>query len=214
MKEYDKAYQSNNYFGENADKLLLNHYQKIKPGGKVLDIGIGQGRNAFFLLDKGYSVHGIDPSKVAIDSLNEQILLQNSNLEVFHTDFSKYKPDASIYDAILLFGLNQILSEKQITLVVEKTSNWLKKAGLIFLTGFTKQEKTFMPKTDNWKKVSDSSFTKNNGDFRTFLNADEAANYFKGFKLFHKWEGLGEIHRHGTGPEEQHHLFELILAKL
>ena len=214
MKEYDKAYQSNNYFGENADKLLLNYYQKIKPGGKVLDIGIGQGRNAFFLLDKGYSVHGIDPSKVAIDSLNEQILLQNSNLEVFHTDFSKYKPDASTYDAILIFGLIQILSEEQITLLVEKTSNWLTKAGLIFLTGFTKQEKTFMPKTDDWLKVSDSSFTDEKGNFRIFLNADEAANYFKGFKLFQKWEGVGEIHRHGTGPEEQHNLFELILAKL
>ena len=214
MKEYDKAYQSHNYFGENADMLLLNHYQKIKSCGKVLDIGIGQGRNAFFLLDKGYYVHGIDPSKVAIDSLNGQIHKQNINLQVFHTDLSKYKPDVSTYDAILIFGLIQILSEKQITLLIKKTTKWLKKGGLIFLTGFTKQEKTFMPKTDQWQKISDSSFTKNNGDFRTFLNADEAANYFKGFKLFHKWEGVGEIHRHGTGPEEQHHLFELILAKL
>ena len=214
MKEFDKAYQSNNYFGENADKLLLNHYQKIKPGAKVLDIGIGQGRNAFFLLNKGFSVHGIDPSKVAIDSLNKQIHKQNINLEVFHTNFSKYKPDVSTYDAILIFGLIQILSEKQITSLVEKTSKWLKNAGLIFLTGFTKQEKTFMPKTGNWLKVSDSFFTDEKGNFRTFLNEDEAANYFKGFGITHKWEGISEIHRHGTGPEEQHHLFELILAKL
>ncbi|RLD77319.1 MAG: hypothetical protein DRJ07_14875 [Bacteroidetes bacterium] len=214
MKEYDKAYQSKGYFGENPDKLLLNHYQKIKSGGNVLDIGIGQGRNAFSLLDKGCSIHGIDPSKVAIDSLNGQIHKQNINLQVFHTDFSKYKPDVSTYDAILIFGLIQILSEKQIKLLVGKTAKWLKKGGLIFLTGFTKQEKIFMPKTDDWKKVSDSSFTKNNGDFRTFLNADEAANYFKGFGITYKWEGMGEIHRHGKGQEEQHHLFELILSKL
>lgn len=213
MEEYDEAYQSKNFFGEKADKLLIDYNQKIKTGGKVLDIGIGQGRNALFLLDKGYSIHGIDPSKVAIDSLNEQINQQNLNLKVFHTNFSEYGSEANTYDAILIFGLIQILSEEQITLLAKKASRWLKKEGLVYLTGFTKQEKTFMPKTDQWQKISKSSFTDNNGNFRTFLNVDEAANYFKDSKIIHKWEGLGEKHRHVSGSEEQHHIFELILGK-
>jgi len=212
MKEYDKAYQAKNFFGEKADNLLINHYKKIKTAGKVLDIGTGQGRNAFFLLDKGCFVHGIEPSKVAIDKLIEQISQQNLNLEVFHKDFSEYKPKANTYDAILVFGLIQILSEEQIKLLVEKASIWLKKDGLIFLTGFTKQEKVFMPKTDLWKKLSESSFTDNNGNYRTFLNVEEAASYFKEFKINHSWQGSGKKHHHGTGPEEQHHIFELILG--
>ena len=93
-----------------------------------------------------------------------------------------------------------------------KISLWLKKDGLVFLTGFTKQEKTFKPKTDTWKKLSESSFTDSNGNFRTFLNADEVVNYFKKFKIIYKWEGNGEKHKHGDGHEEQHHLFELILS--
>ncbi len=212
MKEYDKAYKTKNFFGEKADDLLINHYKKIKPKGTVLDIGIGQGRNTFFLLDKGYSVHGIDPSKQAIDTLNEQIRKQKLNLSVFHTKFSEFKSKEKTYDAVLIFGLIQILLEKEIELLVEKISVCLKKGGLIFLTGFTKQESVFMPKTTQWKKLSASSFTDNNGNFRTFLNADEAAKYFTHYKIIHKWEGLGEKHRHGTGAEEQHHLFELVLS--
>ncbi|MEN8119149.1 MAG: hypothetical protein ABFS35_02335 [Bacteroidota bacterium] len=69
-----------------------------------------------------------------------------------------------------------------------------------------------MPKTKQWEKFSESSYTDNNGKFRTFLNVDEVANYLKKFKLIHKWEGLGEKHKHGNGAEEQHHKFELILS--
>ncbi|RLD71408.1 MAG: hypothetical protein DRJ10_19485, partial [Bacteroidetes bacterium] len=207
MKEYDNAYETKNFFGEKADRLLINHYKKIKTGKKVLDIGIGQGRNAFFLVNKGYLVQGIDPSKVAINRLNEQIHQQNLNLFVFHSTFSEFKPEANTYDAILIFGLIQILSEKQINLLAEKISVCLKNGGLVFLTGFTKKEKTFMPKTKQWEKISEASFSDNQGNFRTFLNASEAADYFKNFKTIHKWEGLGKKHHHGDGQEEQHHYF-------
>jgi len=212
MNEYNKAYQTKDFFGEKADNLLLNHYKKIKSGGKVLDIGTGQGRNAFFLLNNGYTVHGIDPSKVAVEELEKQINRQILNLKVFHTCFSEHVAEEKIYDAILVFGLIQILSKEQIKILFEKNSIWLKKDGLVFLTGFTKQEKTFMPNSGKWKKLSELSFTDNNGNFRTFLNADEALNYFQNFKIIHKWEGLGKKHRHGNGPVEQHHLFELILS--
>ncbi|RLD70440.1 MAG: hypothetical protein DRJ10_20375, partial [Bacteroidetes bacterium] len=137
---------------------------------------------------------------------------QNIKLKVFHTNFSEFGADANSYDAILIFGLIQILSKAQIKLLVEKVSACLKSGGLVFITGFTKHEKVFMPKTNQWEKLSELYFTDNNGGFRTFLNVDDALKYFKNFKTIHKWEGLGEKHRHGDSPEEQHHYFELILS--
>ncbi|MEN8119148.1 MAG: hypothetical protein ABFS35_02330 [Bacteroidota bacterium] len=38
MNEYNQAYQSNNFFDEKEDNLLINHSNKIKTGGKVPDI--------------------------------------------------------------------------------------------------------------------------------------------------------------------------------
>ena len=210
MNEYDKAYTTKDFFGDKADSLLVNHCQKIKAGGKVLDIGIGQGRNAFFLLDKGFHIDGIDPSKTAVETLKRQANEQKISLRVFNDDFNSFKTKSNTYDAILIFGLIQILSEKQIELLVDKTAKWLKSGGLVFITGFTKKEKVFMPKTIEWEKLSKSSFTNKKGQFRTFLYVDEAQKFFKGFDLIHAWEGLGKKHQHGMGEEEQHHVFELI----
>ena len=210
MVEYNKAYQTKNFFGEQADALLINHYQKIKQGGKVLDIGIGQGRNSFFLLDKGFKLEGIDPSKAAIDILKKQAKEQKLDLAVFNEDFLSFGAKQGRYDALLIFGLVQILSEKQIGQLAEKTSNWLKPNGLAFITSFTKKEKVFMPKTNEWQKLGQSSFGNGKGLFRTFLHANEAQKFFKGFDFIHTWEGLGQKHRHGNGQEEQHHIFELI----
>lgn len=210
MNEYNKAYQTKNFFGDKADSLLDNHYQKIKPGGKVFDIGIGQGRNAFFLLERGFELDGIDPSKTAIDILKNQANEQKLNLTVFNDDFLSFNSKPNTYDAILLFGLIQILSEKQIEQLAEKITKCLKKGGVVFITGFTKKEKVFMPKTTDWEKLSASSFSNKKGQFRTFLYTNEAQKFFKGFQTIHSWEGLGEKHRHGNGPEEQHHIFELI----
>ncbi len=39
----------------------------LEPGGKILDLGCGSGRDSFFLADQGYKVWGVDISRVAIE---------------------------------------------------------------------------------------------------------------------------------------------------
>lgn len=39
---------------------------RLPPGSPVLDVGCGQGRNARYLLEKGFTVHGCDLSPVAV----------------------------------------------------------------------------------------------------------------------------------------------------
>lgn len=41
----------------------------LPPGGKVLDLGCGEGRNSFFLASRGFDVTAIDRSEAAIDKL-------------------------------------------------------------------------------------------------------------------------------------------------
>ena len=213
MGNYNKAYKTKVFFGVYADKLLINNYEKIKSGGKVLDIGTGQGRNAFFLLEKKYLVHGIEPSTVAIELLKEQTDKQRLNFKLFNCNFSDFKSELKDYDAILVFGLIQILSKEQIVQLSEKIDSYLKPGGLVFITGFTKNEKVFMPKDNQWKMISESYFTDNKGNYRTFLFADELIEFFNNFNVIYKWEGLGEKHRHENSPEEQHEYFNLILSK-
>lgn len=76
---YDKYYQTENLFGE-PYPALIEFFTEYPIKGKVLDLGCGQGRDAIALARLGYSVTGIDSSKVGIDQMNQ--IGQNENLNV------------------------------------------------------------------------------------------------------------------------------------
>lgn len=77
---YDKYYQTENLFGGPCPELI-EFFAGNPKKGKVLDLGCGQGRDAIALVRLGYSVTGIDISKVGIDQMNQIARDENLNLE-------------------------------------------------------------------------------------------------------------------------------------
>lgn len=77
---YDKYYQTENLFGRPYPELI-EFFAGNPKKGKVLDLGCGQGRDAIALARLGYSVTGIDISKVGIDQMNQIARDENLNLE-------------------------------------------------------------------------------------------------------------------------------------
>jgi 2-polyprenyl-3-methyl-5-hydroxy-6-metoxy-1,4-benzoquinol methylase len=76
---YDKYYQTENLFGE-PYRELVEFFADYTRKGSVLDLGCGQGRDAIALARLGYSVTGIDSSKVGIEQMNS--IGQNENLDL------------------------------------------------------------------------------------------------------------------------------------
>ncbi len=76
---YDKYYETENLFGEPYPELI-QFFAEFPVKGKVLDLGCGQGRDAIALARLGYSVTGIDNSRVGIDQMNE--IGQNEKLKL------------------------------------------------------------------------------------------------------------------------------------
>ncbi len=65
---YDMHYRDAHYFGDPYPGLV-EFFRAHEPKGKVLDLGCGQGRDALFLTQLGYQVHGVDHSVVGLDQL-------------------------------------------------------------------------------------------------------------------------------------------------
>lgn len=99
-KAYDERYKivhhSNElweYFEKTEEvELFIEKYQKNK-NNKILDLGCGEGRDAIYLLDKGYNIEACDYSEEAIKICNKisNNKYQHSffKLDIFNNDFSK-----------------------------------------------------------------------------------------------------------------------------
>ena len=113
----------------------------------------------------------------------------------------------------MIFGLFPVLSHEQIVLLARNAKRWLKKKGVVFVSGFTTNEATFKPTSEEWKELKSNSYSDENGNYRTFMDIETAMSKFRRFKTIYHWEGYGERHNHGTDKVEQHHIFEFILQK-
>jgi len=94
---WNQHYQGENYFfGKEAIAFLKSYVESLKQGA-ALDVAMGEGRNAVFLASKGFSVEGIDGSKVAVEKAirlaqekNVQLEAKTQNLDFFLMPLMKY----------------------------------------------------------------------------------------------------------------------------
>ena len=202
---YDELDRSNeNYFSAEPVKLLIDYWPLINRDKPVLDIGAGQGRNTIFLARQGLEVHAIDPSKVAVETIEQVASDEGLKVLTCHTGFETYEPETDCYSAVLLFGLIQILSWAQIELLMGHISAWTDKDSLVFISAWSVADPSYPRISHDWEKCGKNSFKKEDGQFRTYLEPGEILTLSRGFEVIHHWEGMGPWHSHGDRPPEQH----------
>ncbi|MGE3288168.1 MAG: class I SAM-dependent methyltransferase [Pseudonocardia sp.] len=69
--------------------------------GTALDLGAGEGRNALWLAEQGWTVTAVDFSQVAMDKARAAAARRGVVLEAVVADVTTYRPDRS-YDLVLL----------------------------------------------------------------------------------------------------------------
>lgn len=154
--QWDQRYSRPNFiFGKSAAKFLQENYQYIPYEGTVLDMGMGEGRNAVFLAQKGYKVTGIDISSVAV---KKAYLLANEfgvKIKGVVASLQDYKIAPNSYDAIICFYYVD-------RSLLEKIKTWLKPGGVLIYEAYTTREQ------DLKKKALDDSFLKEQELLRMF----------------------------------------------
>lgn len=211
---YDKTYSlTENVFGKDPEKTLEKFYNLINPNYPILDIGVGQGRNSFFLGERGFNVDCIDTSKVSTSFVKEKGIEENISLKVYQSSFQSFLPAKVPYSAILIFGLFQILNRDSIKMLINKINQWTTEGSLIFISAFSIDDESYIKYGKEWQKLDNNSFTDNRNNFRTFFNHGEIQSFFPSYKVLYQYDGLGPKHRHGNSPIEQHAMIDLVLKR-
>jgi tellurite methyltransferase len=221
-REFDDVYKSSDhYFGDSPERILVQYADRIDDTRPALDIGTGQGRNAFFLAKRGIEVDAIDPSEEAVGAT--AAVAGSLNLPVLATrvEFDRFDPSRDgvagarfdSYGVICLFGLIQLLKPVSIQSLTKKVLEWSGDSTLLFVTAFTSNDPSFPGVSNQWKRIGGLSFAGPGGAVKTYLEPGQAPRLFAGFNVLYHWEGLGPEHRHGDGPLQRHAMVEMVLER-
>jgi tellurite methyltransferase len=156
--QWDQRYARPNFiFGKTPATFLAENYPYIPFEGTVLDMGMGEGRNAVFLAQKGYKVTGVDISSVAVKK--SYMLAQEFGVKIkgVVASLQDYKIPPQSFDAIICFYWVD-------RSVVEKIKSWLKPGGVLIYEAHTIRQKA--AKKDD--SVDDASYLKEQELLRLF----------------------------------------------
>jgi 2-polyprenyl-3-methyl-5-hydroxy-6-metoxy-1,4-benzoquinol methylase len=131
---WDKRYSKRSYvYGKSPAKFLAENFDYLKPESNILDMGMGEGRNAVFLAQKGHKVTGIDISSVAIKK--SQILAKELGVKIKTVvgTLNKYKIKDQTFDVIICF----YFVDRDLN---EKIKKWLKPGGILIYEAHTLNE--------------------------------------------------------------------------
>ncbi len=102
--KWDRLYRKTKgyVFGRDPAVSLLEHYTML-PVGRVLDIGMGEGRNAVFLAKRGFKVEGVDISPEAVRKAKMLAKENGTTIRTVIADLAKYQIEENAYEVILVY---------------------------------------------------------------------------------------------------------------
>lgn len=160
---WDKKYNNEEYvFGKTPAKFLSLNYNFIPAGSRVLDMGMGEGRNAVFLARKGYKVTGVDISSVAVKKARLLAREFGVRINTVVASLNNYRIPKNTLDAVVCFYyVDRSLNKRMV--------EWLKPGGILI----------YESHTDNQRKVKGNE----SYDKRYLLREGELLSMFPGMRV-------------------------------
>jgi tellurite methyltransferase len=177
------------YWGLNPHKFV-SEALKLKKSGSVLDLGVGEGRNAIFLAKNGFDVTGIDVSETGIKRFLE--LSEGLKVKGIVEDIKKFEFIQG-YDIILSIATLHFLEREEIEKIIQKIKNHTNENGLNIISIFTE---------DNPSKGFPYLFKKN-----------ELRDFYKDWRILEYEEYLSPLERHGDSHLHRHSVASILAQK-
>lgn len=183
----------------------LIEYVSLIPKGPVLDLGIGNGRNAFFLAQKGFEVLGVDISEDSVNKCNKKAQELKLPVKAVRADVTDLKIQENTYACIVCSYVLLFLRRSEALLLIKRIKHGLMPHGIAFIKTFTVKDPLFnklrnrgLPEVEK-----NTFFSPKFQSYFFFLQPNELKGFFTDFKLISYAEGYSldithdEPHYHG-----------------
>ena len=132
---WNERYSAEAYaYGKAPNDFLKEKYSVI-PKGNVLSLAEGEGRNAVFLAQQGYSVTAVDASEVGLRKAKELAEANGVTIELVHADLAKFDIGENRWDGIVSIFCPLPSALRKV--VYQKAVAGLKPSGVFLLEAYT-----------------------------------------------------------------------------
>ncbi len=151
MNNFNELYQVHkNPWGSTPSAAIQKFVPEFKSG-TVLDIGVGDGRNAIFLVQQGFRLVGLDIASEAIEILKTraQELGLNDKVETIVADISSYEL-TNMYDNIVSNFTLHFIAKERFPSVLQMLQAHTEIGGLNYISDFTRDGPLYKPETTKY----------------------------------------------------------------
>ena len=105
-EDWDRRYaQKELVWTARANQFLVEQVQGLKPG-RALDLAAGEGRNAVWLAEQGWTVTAVDFSQVGLDKGRKLAAARNVRVHWVAADLETYQPQPASAELVALLYLH------------------------------------------------------------------------------------------------------------
>jgi SAM-dependent methyltransferase len=134
---YDRLYARDDFLWSARPGRMVTKGASLRPPGRALDAGCGDGKNSLFLLRHGWSVDAFDISMPALTACRRRLDREHGeSFRIWHDDCRTAALKAQCYDMVVAYGLYHCLDDRGLEETHSQLTAALKKGGLFICATF------------------------------------------------------------------------------
>ncbi len=204
VSKWDEVYKNvEPPWGLQPDRTLAE-YARLVPPGRILDLGIGDGRNGLFFAQSGYEVEGFDISPTAVRRCHERAKTAKLNVRAEVGDVRTVVILRERYSLIIAAWVLNFFKKSEAEAIIGKMKWGLKKAGLVYSVVFSLDDPGYQRARETLAAVEEHTFYTPKFDSAVhYFTKEEILTAFDGLKVIYCAEGTkldlehSEPHYHG-----------------
>lgn len=189
--DWEKTYKGTECVWGKRPDALLQEYLEIIPEGKVLDLGLGEGRNALLFASRGYEVEGVDASHTAVCRCIEFAEEHDLKITAQVGDLREFAIPEGRYSLIIAAWVLNFFSKSEAEQIAAKMRKGLEPGGFVYLSVFNPHDPGYERATRESEPVDENTFyLSSRGLHMHYFTAEEVRSLFSDLETIHFSEGI------------------------